>query len=125
MGWAAGTLFAVTGRTLASILTAEEVSIAQKVLVTFTVMEAMGGGEAALAVLEAPWLKSFTAGSYQETRFSPSELAGGAKGPPYPAALWALLWSLMTDEKRDDWTERLGGARRPAGFYVQPTFGEL
>lgn len=119
--WAAGTLFAVTGRTLASITSVEQIAIAQKVLAVFAMMEATGGGQAALAVLEAPWLKSFTAGSYSETRFSPAELAGGsASAPPYPAPLWALLWALMTPEKQDEWLERLSGRRRPAGVFIEP-----
>lgn len=124
VGWAVGTLYAVTGRTLASITSVEEVPIAQKVLTAFAVMEAMGGGTAALKVLEAPWLKSFAAGSYREERFSPQELAGGqAAAPPYPPALWALLWALMTDAKKDEWLERLSGVRRPAGTFIQPDWG--
>lgn len=123
--WAVGQLYAVTGRTLESITSLEEVAIAQKVLAAFTVMEAMGGGTAALAVLEQPWLKSFTAGSYSETRFSPSEIAGGqSKSPPYPAALWALLWALMTDEKKDDWIRTLTGQNAPAVAYVAEDWGE-
>lgn len=117
--WAAGQLFAVTGRTLASITSLEETAIAQKVLAAFAMAEATGGGPTALAVLEAPWLKSFTAGSYSETRFSPSELAGGAKQPPYPPALWGLLWALMTPEKRDEWMQMLTGQRAPAGTFVE------
>lgn len=120
VGWARGTLYAVTGRTLDSITSEEEVAIAQRVLVAFVINEALGGGAAALKVLEKPWLKSFSAGSYSETRFSPSEMAGGsAKAPPYPPALWALLWALMTDEKKDDWLERLTGQHRPAGLFVE------
>jgi len=123
--WAAGQLYAVTGRTLASIVSAEETSIAQKVLAAFTMGEAVGGGAAAIKVLEAPWLKSFTAGSYSETRFSPAELAGGqAKAPPYPPTLWALLWALMTEDKRDEWRLILTGQRPPAGTFVEPDWGE-
>lgn len=125
VGWAAGTLYAVTGRTLASITTLEDVAIAQKVLAALVIMEALGGGPAALKVLEKPWLKSFSAGSYSETRFSPQELAGGsAQAPPYPPALWALLWALMTEEKRDEWLERLTGQRRPAGGFVEVDWGD-
>ena len=120
--WSIGTLFAVTGRTLASITSVEDTAMAQKVIVVFTVMEALGGGEAAIAVLEAPWLKSFTAGSYSETRFSPSELTGKGQ-PPYPYALWNLLWALMTEEKQDEWWERLTGQRRPAGVFIEPDWG--
>ena len=119
--WAAGTLYAVTGRTLDSITTVEEVSIAQKILTAFVITEAMGGGPAALAVLEKPWLKSFTAGSYSETRFSPSELSASGK-LPYALPLWMLLWALMTDEKKDEWIEVLGGTRRPAGTYIGVDF---
>lgn len=120
VGWAVGTLYAVTGRTLESITLGEEEQIAQRVIAAFVMLEATGGSAAALAVLEQPWLKSFTAGSYSETRFSPSELAGssGKTAPPYPPTLWALLWALMTDEKRDEWNERLTGQVRPAaGFF--------
>lgn len=114
---AVGQLYAITGRTLASITSPEEVAIAQKVLAALVVIEAMGGGEAALQVLEQPWLKSFSAGSYSETRFSPSEL-GATKSPPYPPGLWALLWALMTEEKRAEWLEMLTGVHRPAGGFV-------
>jgi hypothetical protein len=120
--WAAGQLYADTGRTLASIVLPEEVAIAQQILVAFTVMGAQGGSAAALEVAEAPWLKSFTAGSYSETRFAPSELAGTG-GAPYPQPLWNLLWSLMTDAKRDDWTFRLSGQHAPAGTFVGVDWG--
>lgn len=123
--WAVGTLYAVTGRTMDSITVPEEVAIAQRVLAAFVMLEATGGSQAALQVLEQPWLKSFTAGSYSETRFSPSELAGGGKteAPPYPPTLWALLWALMTDEKRDEWTEKLTGRVRPAGAFFDMDWG--
>jgi hypothetical protein len=124
VGWAAGELYAVTGRTLASITLPEEVAIAQKVLAVFTMTQATGGGPAALKVLEQPWLKSFTAGSYSETRFSPAELAGGnGKSPPYPAGLWALLWALMTEDKKDEWRRELSGQVAPAGVFVEMDFG--
>lgn len=117
--WAVGQLYAITGRTLASITSTEEVSIAQKVLAAFTITEVVGGGQAAIAVLEAPWLKSFTAGSYSETRFSPAEIAGGtSKAPPYPPALWALLWALMDEDKRAEWLEMLSGRTRPAASFT-------
>jgi hypothetical protein len=120
ISWAAGELYAVTGRTLASITVVEEVAIAQRVLVAFTITQAVGGGAAALNVMEKPWLKAFTAGSYSETRFSPSELAGGrTNSPPYPGGLWALLWALMTPEKQDEWMFRLSGERAPAGTFVE------
>lgn len=122
--WAAGQLYAETGRTLASITVAEEVTIAQQVLVAFTVMGAQGGSSAALEVAEAPWLKSFTAGSYSETRFSPAELAGGrSSAPPYPPQIWSLLWALMTPEKRDDWMFRLGMGHAPAATFVAVDWG--
>lgn len=121
--WAVGQLYADTGRTLASITGPEETVIAQQVLVAFAVMGAMGGSAAALRVAEAPWLKSFSAGSYSETRFSPSELAGGRGTMPYPIELWNLLWALMTPEKQDDWRLRLGMGNAPAGSFVQPDWG--
>jgi len=115
--WAVGQLFADTGRTLESIKRPEEVAIAQQVLVAFTVLGVLGGSEQALQVQGAPWLKSFSAGSYSETRFSPAELS--ARGaPPYPQPLWNLLWALMTDEKKDDWRLRLGLGFAPAAGFV-------
>jgi hypothetical protein len=118
--WIAGELFAVTGRTLESITSPEETAIAEKAIVVLAMTQAMGGGAAALAVMEAPWLKSFTAGSYSETRFSPAELAGNGKGaPPYPIPLWNLLWALMTDAKREEWLERLSGQVAPAGGFFE------
>lgn len=124
VGWAAGTLYGVTGRTMASITNPEETAIAQKVITAFVITEVLGGGPAALAVLEQPWLKSMTAGSYSEQRFSPAELAGGSvSAPPYPPALWALLWAIMTQEKRDDWMFRLTGQRAAAGTFVNVDWG--
>ena len=118
-----GELYAITGRTMATITSPEETAIAQKVIAALAMIEAMGGGEKAIAVLEAPWLKSFTAGSYSEQRFSPQELAN-AKAAPYPPGLWALMWALMIDAKRDEWLERLGGQRRPAGVFIGMDWGE-
>ena len=123
--WAVGQLYAITGRTLASITTIEDVAVAQKVLAAFVMMEVTGGGRAALAVLEQPWLKSFSAGSYSETRFSPAELAGGqSKAPPYPLSLWWLLWALMTSEKRAEWRQLLTGQTPPAAAFVPVDFAE-
>jgi hypothetical protein len=126
IGWAVGTLYAVTGRKLDTITSDEEIPIAQKVIAMLAIMEALGGGKAALAVMEKPWLKSFAAGSYREDRFSPAELAGVSgttKQPPYPAALWTLLWALMTPEKRDEWTWLLTGQAAPATTFIDPGFG--
>lgn len=126
VGWAVGTLYAVTGRTMDSITLTEEVAIAQRVLAAFVMLEATGGSAAALQVLEQPWLKSFTAGSYSETRFSPSEIAGGSgktETPPYPPTLWALLWALMTEEKRDEWRQRLTGQVSPAAAFFDMDWG--
>lgn len=123
--WAAGRLYADTGRTLASITVVEEIGIAQQVLVAFAVMGAQAGSAAALSVAAKPWLKSFSAGSYSESRFSPQEMAGGGNGstPPYPMPLWNLLWALMTPEKQDDWRTRLGLANAPAAFLAFPHDG--
>jgi hypothetical protein len=122
--WATGQLYAITGRTMASITLAEEVAIAQQVLLAFTVIGAQGGSAAAIAVAEAPWLKSFTAGSYSETRFGPTELAGAKAGSaPYPEPIWSLLWALMTPEKQDDWRVRLGMAAAPAGVFIGMDWG--
>lgn len=121
--WAVGQLHAVTGRTLASITTTEDVAVAQKVLAAFVMTEAMGGGAAALQVLEQPWLKSFSAGSYAETRFSPAEMAGGSsKSPPFPVSLWWLLWALCTPEKQAEWMAWLTGKTPAAAVFVPVDF---
>lgn len=124
VGWAVGELYAVTGRTLASITAAEEVSVAQKVLAAFVMMEAVGGGQAAIEVMNQPWLKQMVAGSYSETRFSPAEMAGGGTGksPPFPNWLWWMIWSLCTDEARDRWRRLLGECVAPAVAFVPVSF---
>lgn len=122
--WAVGQLYAITGRTLASITTVEDTAVAQKVLAAFVMTEAMGGGQAALEVLDQPWLKSFQAGSYAETRFSPAELAGGGtqRQPPFPMSLWWLLWSLMGPEKRAEWMAWLTGKTAAAAAFIPMDF---
>jgi hypothetical protein len=123
--WSVGTLYAVTARTLESIPAVgkpEETSIAQQVIAAFTIIEAMGGSEEALEVMGQPWLKSFTAGSYSETRFSVAEMSGSSgtsKSPPYPPQLWTLLWALMTPDKQDEWMWLLNGQRKPEGVLVE------
>lgn len=117
--WAAAQLRLETGRLLESIVDPDEVAIAEQAIVLLTMQGAMGGSTAALAIAGAPWLKSFTAGSYSETRFSPSELTGTAKdvmgkiNPWLPLA--RLLWLLATPEKREEWLELYGGVVAPAG----------
>jgi hypothetical protein len=123
VGWAIGELYAVTGRTLLSIVTPEDITVAQKVLAAFVIMEATGGGAAALAMMDQPWLKSFSAGSYSESRFSPAELGmAGGTSPPFPGWLWWMLWSLMTDDKRDEWRRLLNGTVKPAVAMVPVSF---
>jgi hypothetical protein len=95
----------------------------------------MGGSPAALNVQGKPWLKSFTAGSYSETRFSPAELSGAngsgkadviAKLHPW-RELALALWLLATPAKREEWTAVFGGEPAPAGGIFVGTvehFGE-
>jgi hypothetical protein len=58
-------------------------------------------------------LSSFSAGSYSESRRSLTELkeARMLVGDP---ALDAVLWSLMTDEKQEEWQEWVKGEPGPA-----------
>lgn len=117
--WAAARLRLETGRTLASIVDADEIAAAEQAMVLLAMQEAMGGAKAAVAIAGAPWLKSFTAGSYSEARFSPSELAGTkgdvlARINPWDV-LARLLWLLATPERREEWMELYGGTPAAAG----------
>lgn len=109
------------GRTLAG-MPLELEPIARKAIVLSILTGAMEFGADALEVMAAPWLKSFTAGSYSETRFSPGELAA-AKGQVAPGALGRLLWLLMTDEKRQEFMERESGEYAPAMMLREDDYG--
>lgn len=120
--WAIAYVMSTAGRTITSI-PAELVSVAEQAIVLRVMQDVAGGGQTALQTLfDAPWLKSFTAGSYSETRFSPAELAAARAVNPLPQ-LADLLWLLMTDAKRDEWLERVSGVRRPAGVFIEPRWG--
>lgn len=111
-----------TGRTLDSITDVDEQAVARHAIALLTMQETLGGSSAVLAVQGQPWLKSFTAGSYSETRFSPGELAGNAGANadvlarinPWPA-LARDLWLLATQEQRDAWVELYTGRYAPEG----------
>lgn len=112
-------VFNVTGRSLDSVTTDTDISTAQRAIALLCMTAARGGGADALEVADAPWIKSFTAGSYSETRLTPQEAAAsplqGRMAPPYPEPLWGLLWALMSDEKRAEWLAKLAGTATPIG----------
>jgi hypothetical protein len=58
-------------------------------------------------------ISSFSAGSYSETRRSLDELAK-AKLVDADPRLSSLLWGLMTDDKRDFWTDWINTVNSPA-----------
>jgi hypothetical protein len=120
--YAAATLRLMVGRGLDTITDPDEATVAKHAVALLVMYETIGGGDAALTVMAQPWLKSFTAGSYSETRFSPQELAGGngkttdvlSKLHPWPA-LARDLWLLASPERRDEWTETLTGVHAAEG----------
>lgn len=113
-------VMATTGRTLASMPVDLE-PLARKAIVLSVVQTAQAMGGDALEVMAAPWLKSFTAGSYSETRFSPQELV--AKGAVAAGPLGDLLWLLMTPEKREEFMERQAGTFAPASLIRRDDWG--
>lgn len=58
-------------------------------------------------------LKSFGAGSYNETRRDPDEMFKARMLVPW-AALNTLLWDLMTDDARAKWDEFFAGGMVPS-----------
>lgn len=126
--WAGAYVAEVTGRPIAT-MPVELEPIAEQAI-TLRVLQMLSSGTTkALNVASAPWLKSFTAGSYREDRFSPKELGGGDKDVLLKVnplmELAQLLWLLMTDEKRDYWLEVFGGRVKPAGRFIDMGFGHL
>jgi hypothetical protein len=134
--WAVGEIESMTGRPFATIVAPDPssgqpnlVPVAEKATVLKVILDVVGGTAAALAVLGAPWLRSFTAGSYSETRFSPAEMSGiqgrgsEAIGNLGPEPLATLLLMLMTDDKRADWLFLLTGRSAPASGYVAEDWG--
>lgn len=113
---AADAIIALTiARTWSSITDPDEMAVAKRAAVLWTMYAVAGTSSAAItAIFGAPWLKSFTAGSYSETRFSPAEVTTKTSIHPLPA-LADLLWLLMTPERREEWLERLTGVPAAAG----------
>lgn len=134
--WAIAEIETITGRSFDLIVPPPVgsalpnlVPVAEKATVLKVMTDVLGGSKAALQVMGQPWLRSFTAGSYSETRFSPAELSGtqgrGTErvGDLGPEPLATLLLILMTDEKRDEWIYLLTGRVAPAGTFVAPDWG--
>lgn len=67
-------------------------------------------------------LRSFTAGPYSETYFTPDDAAKAARLDPDPV-MHELLWALATDEMRDYWTGLWTGNFRPATGVVEVAWG--
>lgn len=127
VSWAVSEIESITGRPFQTILPPPDgsnalnlVPIAEEATVLKVMLNAISGTAEALEVLSAPWLRSFTAGSYSETRFSAAEVEGiqgrGAEriGSLGPEPLATLLLLLMTDDKRADWIYLLTGKIKPA-----------
>lgn len=58
-------------------------------------------------------ISSFSAGSYSETRRSMAEMKNSGMIHANPL-IHGLLWSLLTDDKRDDWLSWMTGQNAPA-----------
>lgn len=60
-------------------------------------------------------LRSITAGPWSESYFAPGELAmkNGVVAITGDATLDALLWALMTEERRDEWIAMATGVQTP------------
>lgn len=67
-------------------------------------------------------IQSFSAGSYSETRRSLTEIkmAGMIDVDP---RVNALLWPLLTDDRRDDWMGWLNGTNAPAFEVTETAWG--
>lgn len=134
--WSAAEIETITGRPIASIVPPVDgstepnlVPVAEKAITLKTLLDVLSGTADALAVLGQPWLRSFTAGSYSETRFSPAEMGGiSGRGVEHmaslgPEPLATLLILLMTPEKLDEWRFLITGVAAPAGTFVEPDWG--
>lgn len=118
--WAIAYVVATTGRQLLTLDLADPQfpALAEQAITWRVVQQVAGGARSTLrATFGAPWLKQFTAGSYSETRFAPAELVSKTGVNDLPV-LADLLWLLMTDEKRDEWMERVLGRIRPAAVFT-------
>lgn len=122
----------MTGRDFSQIeVDSNDEALVQKLTALWVMYGAMGGGPAALRVMAQPWLRSFTAGSYSETRFSPSELDVTLRGATpdviarlHPVAeIGRLLWLLATPTKQADWTSVLLNREAPIGGIVEENWG--
>lgn len=135
--WAVGEIESITARPFSTIEPPPDgstepnlVPVAEQATVLKVMFAVLGGTKAALAVMQAPWLRSFTAGSYSETRFSPAEIAGiqgrGTERLGYlgPEPLATLLLMLMTPDKRADWVYLITGKAAPAGTFVPVDWGD-
>ena len=58
-------------------------------------------------------IANFSAGPYSEAKRDPGQDRKAGLVNPWPR-LHDLLWRLMTEDKRDEWTEWLGGSPRPS-----------
>lgn len=125
--WVVGEIENITGRPFPTIVAPPDgssdpnlIPVAEQATVLKTMFEVLAGTKAALKVMQAPWLKAFTAGSYSESRFSPAELSGiSGRGSEHlaslgPEPLATLLLMLMTPDKRADWIYLIQGKVKPA-----------
>jgi hypothetical protein len=66
-------------------------------------------------------LRSISAGPWSESYFAPGELSmkNGVATITGDPELDALLWALMTDDRRDEWMQLATGKNAPAGAVME------
>lgn len=87
------------------------IRIARRAVALRVAQIAFGGGRGNLSQ-DASGVQSFSVPGYSETRGSKTATNVGALTNPWPE-LWALIWRLMTPEKREEWVAAQRGEDVP------------
>jgi len=103
----------VTGRTLDSVPD-DLVTTAQEAIQRRTEQLAFQEQDDHVETASDELIESFGAGSYNEKKRGAGDLSPKETKLVNPWPLLSdLLWRLMTEEKREEWEEWMGGGRRP------------
>lgn len=111
-----------TGQVFASMPSNFQKLAEQAVQVTVEMLAFQSQEDIAETLADFGLIQSFTAGGYSENRRSLTEIKAAGMISANPI-LHGLLWSMLTDDKRDEWLGWMTGQNAPAWEVTEVDWG--